>query len=165
MTKILAGARCNGKTSELIRMAAKKGLYIVVPHKDRVKQLQNQALNIGVKNMLYPLIPAEARALRGTPYGEMLDTRILVDDADALLSSLLRAKVAAMTVTTPEQADTNLLLTCTNTAPWAACGDDVFECSNCGWDDLCCDIRNDELNYCPNCGAKIIKEEANDGKI
>ena len=38
----------------------------------------------------------------------------------------------------------------------------IFECSNCGWDDLCCDIRDDELNYCPNCGAKIIKEKPNE---
>lgn len=164
MTKVLAGARRNGKTSELIRMAAKEGLYIVTSTKQCAQHIAAQARRMGIDNLLYPVTLQEAHGLRCTAY-DTHKGRILVDNVDVVLSLLLNMPVEAMTVTTPEQADTNLLLTCTNTAPWAACGDDVFECSNCGWDDLCCDIRDDELNYCPNCGAKIIKEEANDGRI
>ena len=40
------------------------------------------------------------------------------------------------------------------------CGDDVFECSICGyedWDCMTCEPKHH--NYCPNCGAKMDLEE------
>ena len=161
MTKILAGARRNGKTSELIRMAAKEGLYIVTSTKQCAQHIAAQARRMGIDNQLYPVTLQEAHGLRCTAY-DTHKGRILIDNADVVLALLLNMPVEAMTVTTPEQADTNLLLTCTNVAPEAG-HQPVFDCSNCGWDDLCYDhIDDDELNYCPNCGAKIIKEKPND---
>ena len=111
MTRVLAGARRNGKTSELIRMAAKEGLYIVTSTKQCAQRIAAQAHRMGINNLLYPVTCREVCDLRHTPY-DTHKGRVLVDNADIVLALLLNMPIEAMTVTTSVQADISLTDMC-----------------------------------------------------
>lgn len=90
---IIGGVRCCGKTTALIKMAARFRCLIVCASRQRANFVADQAQNMG----LYIEPPQDIRTLVARP--ECLQGRkvnILVDDVEAVLESLLRQSVALM---------------------------------------------------------------------
>lgn len=90
---IIGGARCCGKTTELIEMAARYRCLIVCANKPRAKCVEDRALAMG----LFIETPQSIHTLLSRP--ELLqgrDVTILVDDVEDVLEAILRRSVKVM---------------------------------------------------------------------
>lgn len=90
---IIGGVRCCGKTTELIKMAARYNCLIVCASQQRAKCVEYQARHMGL--LIEP--PQDIRTLISRP--ERLqgrDINILVDDVEDVLETVLRQSVKVM---------------------------------------------------------------------
>lgn len=90
---IIGGVRCCGKTTELIKMAARYKCLIVCANKPRAKCIEDQAQRMG----LFIETPQSIHTLLSKP--ELLqgrDVKILVDDVEDVLGAILRQSVIVM---------------------------------------------------------------------
>lgn len=90
---IIGGVRCCGKTTELIKMAARFGCLIICASPARAKCVEYQAREMGLfieppKDICSVL--AKPESMRGR------DVTILVDDVEAVLETALRQRVVVM---------------------------------------------------------------------
>ena len=99
MTKVIAKGRGEGKTTELIKLSAETGKYILVANQQRAMNISDMAGKMGLY-IPFPVTVQEALkySFRGTFIKE-----ILVDDAEDVLQSLFRVNINAITVTTEEE--------------------------------------------------------------
>ena len=90
---IIGGVRCCGKTTEIIKEAARYGCLIVCASREKARCVEYQAKDMG----LFIEPPQDIITLISRP--ERLqgrDITILVDDVEAVLETLLRQRVAVM---------------------------------------------------------------------
>lgn len=90
---IIGGCRCCGKTTELIKMAARFKCLIVCASRQRAELVHRQAQDMG----LFIERPLDIRTLIAKP--ECLQGReeiILVDDVEDVLTALFRQNVVVM---------------------------------------------------------------------
>lgn len=91
---IIGGVRCCGKSTELIKIAAKYKCLIVCSNREKAKCVIWQAQEMG----LFIEPPQDIRTIISKP--ELLrdrDVTILIDDVEDVLETLLKKKVAVMT--------------------------------------------------------------------
>lgn len=84
--QIILGSRQNGKTTELIKMSAKTGIYILVATKNRANHLFRQAKDIGY-DMPYPVTIEEYFRSKFTGSSIRRDG-LFIDDIDDVLKSI-----------------------------------------------------------------------------
>lgn len=90
---IMGGFRCCGKTTELIKMAARFKCLIVCASRQRADCVRFKAQEMG----LFIEPPQDVRALLSKPeYLRGRDITILVDDVEDVLETVLRQHVAVM---------------------------------------------------------------------
>lgn len=100
--KIIKRGRRNGKTTELIRMCAENGGYIVCRSKEIAKIIQIQAKEMGLS---IPLPLSYAEFIKGSYFGRRIE-KIYIDDADELLKRLAHGVVLeAITISDPEESE------------------------------------------------------------
>ena len=90
---IIGGVRCCGKTTELIKMAARFKCLIVCANRQQAKCVEYQARDMG----LFIEPPQDIHTLIAKP--EILqgrDINILVDDVELVLGAILRQNVRVM---------------------------------------------------------------------
>lgn len=93
--KVFIGERRSGKTSELIKIAAENGGYIVCRSREMASEINSMAHKMGL-SIAFPIT-----------YGEFLDvkyyglgvSKFYIDDADALLQSLTVVPIEMITLT------------------------------------------------------------------
>lgn len=95
MTKLIVKERGKGKTTELIKMSAEKGQYILVADENRRKHVANMAEKMGL-HIPYPITLREA--LTCGFHGTFIHN-ILIDDADDILRMIFQVGITAMTFT------------------------------------------------------------------
>lgn len=83
-----------GKSSQLIEISARTGVYIVCPTHRHARQLVALADRMGLR-IKFPLTPEEVRNSRVG--GSVARDGVLVDDVDAVLSQLLGVRVNEVT--------------------------------------------------------------------
>lgn len=93
--KIILRARQGGKTSELIRLAAGTGTYIVCTDQRRARQIAQQAKDMGL-SIPFPLTAEEWRKLEYHPPGVR---GIAFDDLDRIIQGMTAVPVLAATWT------------------------------------------------------------------
>lgn len=81
-----------GKTTELIKMSNKEWLYIICCNKQRVEHISKMAQNMGL-DIPYPISLGEL-PLR-SPYIK----KVLIDDADDVLTYLIGKEIKAISIT------------------------------------------------------------------
>lgn len=83
---VIGGKRYCGKTTELIKVASKKNLYIVCASRDRVTNIVDTAEKLKL-NIPFPItvdeLPLRSRNIKD----------VLVDDLEAVLYQLIRKNV------------------------------------------------------------------------
>lgn len=90
---IIGGVRCCGKTTELIKMAARYKCLIVCANQSHAKCIEYQARDMG----LFIETPRDIQTLISRP--EILqgrDINILVDDVELVLGAILRQDIRVM---------------------------------------------------------------------
>ena len=75
------------------------------------------------------------------------------NNGDVVLGSVLRERIARLPSVTPQEPKTGHWIMTGNYLTTAYGSIDYVECSCCGEDSL------EEGNFCPNCGAKMDKEQ------
>lgn len=97
--QIIMRGRRNGKTTELIKMCAENGGYIVCRSKEIAKMIQVQAKEMGLS---IPLPLSYTEFISGSYYGRRIE-KIYIDDADELLKRLAHGVVLeAITISNTE---------------------------------------------------------------
>lgn len=102
--KLFTGKRRNGKTAELIKLAHKESLYILVSDKQRALAIARQAEHMGVP-IFYPVTITEAMSndfLVGRRSSNNGMPNVLIDDAEDILSYLLNVNIYGMTITSDD---------------------------------------------------------------
>lgn len=98
--KIIKGGRRSGKTTELIRMCAENGGYIVCRSYNAASMIQKQSKEMGLK-IPYPLTYTEL--LHKSYYAKGVK-KLYIDDADELLRILTRGvELEAITINIQEE--------------------------------------------------------------
>lgn len=96
--QIILGSRQNGKTTELIKMSAKTGIYILVTTKNRANHLFRQAKNMGY-DMPYPVTIEEYFRDKFTGTSIRRDG-LFIDDIDDVFKSIFNGiNIRAVTLT------------------------------------------------------------------
>lgn len=97
MNIIIKGRRA-GKTTDLIKLSAETGQYILVADFERARSVADLARKLKLK------IPYPVTILEAQKYGfqDTFIRTILVDDADDVLQRILGVQIAAMTLTKDE---------------------------------------------------------------
>ena len=96
--EIIYKERGKGKTTDLIKLSAEKGYYIVCKGRDESQRIASQAIEMGLS---IPL-PITFNEFLCSDYGYCVKG-FLIDNADILLSHLGRGRVKAATLTKPSQ--------------------------------------------------------------
>lgn len=100
--QIIASARRTGKTSQLIKMAAGKNGFIVVPHDGMADFVMGLAKEMGVE-INRPVTIRDVLNNSSTLAGRKIGTPLFFDNVEMMLGRLApRYTVAAMTVNTSE---------------------------------------------------------------
>lgn len=101
-TKVIVGDRRSGKSSELIRLSASKGIYILVSNKKRAHALAAQAREMGI-NIPFPVTLHEWLQSSTRFHGSVIRRDgLLIDDIDAVIRELFSPiNINAVTITTP----------------------------------------------------------------
>jgi hypothetical protein len=97
MKQITGGIR-SGKTTELIRLSAETGGYIVCLNMDEASRIQFQSQEMGLK-IPFPITFDEFKSHQY--YGRGIKG-FLIDNADMLLKSMSSVPVLAITMSNPE---------------------------------------------------------------
>ena len=100
--KIIMRGRRNGKTTELIKMSAENGGYIVCRSHNAASMIKKQSKEMGLK-IPYPITYAEL--LRKSYYAKGVK-KLYIDDVDELLRTLTRGvEVEAITINIQEERE------------------------------------------------------------
>lgn len=102
--KIITGARNSGKTTELVKLSAETGAYIVTRDHNSARQLIDIAEHLGL-HIPFPLTWSEF-------YHNQYDgrrIRILFDDVDSFLQSLASAPILAVTLSIEEDLEKKVI--------------------------------------------------------
>lgn len=100
--KIISKGRRNGKTTELIRMCAERGGYIVCRSNNAALMIKRQSKEMGLK-IPYPITYAEL--LHKNYYAKGVK-KLYIDDANELLRTLTRGvEVEAITINIQEERE------------------------------------------------------------
>lgn len=99
---LIVGGRGTGKTTELIRIAAAEGRYIVVPNERMKRCVAKQAKDMGL-NMLYPV------AFEELPFHRRFVGEVLVDEAQMILEKVIGAHINTMAVCAERSAFINCI--------------------------------------------------------
>ena len=91
-TLLIGTERCTGRTTRAIQIAAAFGSTIVTPNERMARYVMERASQIG-RNVD---VVSAARLIGGAEL--KTSDRIVVDDADTILSNLLHHPIAAMTI-------------------------------------------------------------------
>lgn len=93
--KLIIKERGMGKTTDLIRLSAETGQYILVADFNRARNVADMARKMGL-NIPYPVTVCEGlkEGFRGT-----FIRSILIDDADIVLQMVFHVGVTAITLT------------------------------------------------------------------
>lgn len=98
--------RQSGKSTDLIKISAVTGYYIVTANRIRAKILFEQAQKLGY-NILYPFT-VEEYLRSGKMKGSFIKD-ILIDDADAVLQAVFdTVRIEAITMTYDEKDNTDI---------------------------------------------------------
>lgn len=92
---ILVGERATGKTSQLIKIAAENGGYIVCRSKMMAGEINNMAHKMELR-IAFPLTYEEF--LQRRYFGKGI-SKFYIDDADALLQSMTEVPIEIITLT------------------------------------------------------------------
>ena len=106
---IYGGFRACGKTTELIKLASAKFLYIVCPNRTRASYIYNMARNMKM-DIPHPITVNEL-PLRGRM------TEVLIDDVEDVLETLIQRPVLAMT-TSRELKEAKIIKNYENDESW-----------------------------------------------
>ena len=158
MKKIIR-PRQAGKSSELIRIAEETNAYIIVATRARAVCLADMAQKQG-RHILYPVTLREYEQSR---FRGSYIRHVLIDDADAVLEQVFKeVTIDAITMTecVMEQEPSEDVQPVVP-AHWIDQGHKIFKCSNCGTflDFSGVNAGRGDANYCPNCGARMDKDE------
>lgn len=88
--KILRMDRRKGKTTELIKMASEKWLYIICADKNRADIISNMAINMGL-DIPYPI------TINELPIRSPYIKEVLVDDLEDLVFHMIRKPIVIAT--------------------------------------------------------------------
>lgn len=100
--KIISKGRRSGKTTELIRMCAERGGYIVCRSHNAASMIKKQSKEMGLK-IPYPMTYAEL--LHKSYYAQGVQ-KLYIDDVDELLRTITRGvEVEAITINIQEEKD------------------------------------------------------------
>lgn len=91
-TLLIGTERCTGRTTRAIQIASAFGATIVTPNERMARYVMERAGQIG-RN-----VDAVSVARLVADAGFKVSDRIIVDDADTILSNLLHHPIAAMTI-------------------------------------------------------------------
>jgi hypothetical protein len=92
--KVIARARQEGKTEELIKMSADTGCVIVCLSMVESEQIRKRAIELGLtipRPATYFELMARDKSVRGS--------KLLIDNAELLLERIINEKIEAITVT------------------------------------------------------------------
>jgi len=89
--KIICGGRRSGKTTQLIKYASEKGLYIVCGDKKRVEVIAKQAKEMGL-DLRYPI------CLQELPLRGRFIENVCVDDTEYLLERIIGKHIDVITI-------------------------------------------------------------------
>lgn len=96
--KIVTGEMQSGKTTELIKMAARDYLYIVCPTFQRCEAVANHAIDLGLK---IPF-PVSFREFLENKVGYFLHSKgVLIDDLDSCIATYSRTPILAVSICEP----------------------------------------------------------------
>ncbi|EIT85931.1 replicase domain protein [Fictibacillus macauensis ZFHKF-1] len=95
--KLIYGDRGSGKTTELIKIAHERGLYIVCFDERRAMQISRLARSLEM-DIRYPITVDELPLQRGVFIKE-----VLVDDMEDVLARMLRKNISAATITKEDE--------------------------------------------------------------
>lgn len=107
MSKYIIKKRGDGKTTDLIKESAEKGLYIICCNRQRVQSIVQQAQKLGY-NIPFPVTLEEillSRSHGGRPFGLpyiLSKGKVLVDDVDDIMQELAGMPCAIITGTLEE---------------------------------------------------------------
>lgn len=88
---IIMGGRRQGKTEQLIRHSAETGIYILVTDRPRAHQIVQQAVQLGITNLPFPVTVEDFYHSPNKFAGSsILKQGLLVDDMDEVLAALLQ---------------------------------------------------------------------------
>lgn len=105
MSKFIIKKKGEGKTTELIKIAAEQGLYIVCLDRERAINIFNVAKQMGCPNIPFPITLDEillARSQGEMPIGAFYGRskgRVLVDDVEDIMSGLVGMSCSVITGT------------------------------------------------------------------
>jgi hypothetical protein len=97
--KIISRPRASGKTTELIKMCAENGGYIVCSDGTRCNQIAKQANQLGL-SIAFPMTFKEF--ITGKYYSPNVK-KFFLDDIDAMLQSISIPTIEAITLTDDSQ--------------------------------------------------------------
>lgn len=100
--KILNKPRQTGKSTDLIKLSSKHGLYIICATRDRAQYLSTMAMEMGI-HIPFPITPREL-PLR-SPYIK----GVLIDDFEDVLSYLIGKPIVLATTSKKVIGDVNEL--------------------------------------------------------
>lgn len=95
MTNIIYQARRSGKTTQIIREASKKNMYILVSNMRQAEEMFKQARKMDTP-ILYPITVSEWK--NGQVAWRVKRQGILVDEAKIILEELLETSVHMMSI-------------------------------------------------------------------
>lgn len=107
MTLIIYKPRGAGKTTDIIKEAHERNMYILVGNRTQAEYKFNQAKDMGML-IPYPITVSEWKA--GNVASKVKRQGILVDEGQRILEELLETKVHVMSVTKNEVVDNEIKL-------------------------------------------------------
>ena len=97
---IITGDRASGKTTKLIKMSAKNGIYILVANRTRALYLSDLARKLGYY-IPFPVTLEEYYKSHGFAGSCIKRDGLYIDDADEILQNILKdIEIKAMTLIT-----------------------------------------------------------------
>ena len=108
MTEIIVGKRCSGKTTELIKIAARTGAYIVVGSKRQADCVRLRAKELGFDDVK---VLDGTEAITRAEYEDIIRKGIVIDEIQNMLYTLHLYKgitILAVTITVDDRCNTTL---------------------------------------------------------